>query len=176
MSSPIPKNSFKSGLSEWGKRTMSAAVGLRLGLFVVLGGCACLGCESAHYVVRGPDRGVVAIPVDTPELRAKAERLMHDQFPGGYVIDDVRVVPLGAPYRTVTRVGPVAEIETHQRHEVMLYYHAGLPAPAVPLAAATPAIGVPSSPAVMSAVQPVSLPAQPRPPDGLPPQPIPVSR
>src|SRR5262245_46353025 len=62
MSSPIPKNSFKSGLSEWGKRTMSAAVGLRLGLFVVLGGCACLGCESAHYVVRGPDRGVVAIP------------------------------------------------------------------------------------------------------------------
>jgi hypothetical protein len=153
---------------------MSAARGLRLGLFAVLSSCACLGCESAHYVLRGPDSGVVAIPEDTPELRAKAEKLMHDQFPGGYVIDDVRVVPLGRQYHTITQVGPFAEVETHQRHEVMMYYHAGQPAPAVPVG--TPVVASPPNPRVASPVQPASATVQPGPSDGLPPQPVPVNR
>src|SRR5438105_1771452 len=115
---------------------MSVVSRLRRGLLATLGlvtlGIGCLGCETAHYVVRGPNTGVVAIPEDTPELRAKAEKLMHDQFPAGYAIDEVRVVPVGHPYHTVVQVGPVAEVRTHQNHEVMLYYHSGEAAPVVP--------------------------------------------
>jgi hypothetical protein len=146
---------------------MSAARGLRLGLFLALTGCVCLGCEDAHYVVRNPDRGVVAIPRDTPELRAKAEKLMHEQFPGGYVIDDVRDVAVGRPYHTITQVGPFAEVETHQRHEVMLSYHAGLPIATLPVQAGPPGTAVP-------VVQPVSQTVPQSRPDGLPAQPVPI--
>jgi hypothetical protein len=155
---------------------MSAVQRLRLGVLAVLSGLASLGCESAHYVIRSPDRGVVAIPRDTPELRTKAEKLMHDQFPGGYVIDDVRAVPVGHPYQTITRVGPFAEVETHRRHEVMLYYHDGHLVPAVPVQAGIPVVASPPSPSVTPAVQPVSATAQPARSDGLPPQPVPVNR
>jgi hypothetical protein len=147
---------------------MSAALRVRLILLAGLSVWASQGCASAHYVERGPDRGVVAIPEDSPELRAKAEKLMHDQFPEGYVIDAVRNVPIGRPYRTITQVGPVAEIETHQRHEIMFFYHAGQAGPPVlhslPVASAPPP------------VQPASLTVQPSPADGLPAQPVPVSR
>ena len=61
-------------------------------------------------MVRHPNDGVVAIPEDTPENRAKAEKLMHEHLPDGYVIDDVRVVPVGRPYHTVVQFGPVAEV------------------------------------------------------------------
>jgi hypothetical protein len=155
---------------------MSTVRGSRLALFAVLSGCVCLGCESAHYVVREPDRGIVAIPHDSPELRAKAEELMHEQFPGGYIVDDVRVVPLGRPYHTVTQVGPFAEVETHQRHEVMFYYHAGQPVPSMPVRIATPVIAAPLGPPVTPAIQPACVATPPTTPDGLPPQPIPVAR
>ena len=136
----------------------------------------CLGCESAHYVLRSPDSGVVAIPADTPELRAKAEKLMHDQFPAGYVLDDVRVVAVGLPYRTVVQVGPIAEVKDHQRHEVMLYYHSGQAAPAPLVSVGTPVAkgAVPPSPVGAASVQPVSQTVQPALPDGLPPQPVAV--
>jgi hypothetical protein len=138
--------------------------------------CACLGCETAHYVIRNPNNGVVAIPEDTPELRAKAEKLMHEHFPNGYVIDDVRVVALGRPYETMTRVGPFAEIETHQRHETMLYYHAGQPARFVPSQVGTPVVKA-NAPAG-SITPPPPLPTSPAEPSlqqiGLPPQPVPV--
>ncbi len=80
---------------------------------------------------------------------------MHQQFPGGYVIDDVRLVAVGRPY--------------HQREEVMLYYHAG-----VPLSAGGPVVRVapPPGPMVIPPVQPASLTGQP---GGLPPQPVPVN-
>jgi hypothetical protein len=115
----------------------------------------CTGCESAHYVMRNPDRGIVGIPEDTPALRAKAEKLMHEQFPGGYVIDDVSVVVYGH----------------HHGQEVVLSYHAaGAPAPAggapvVPVAAS-------SNPYVVPHVQPAVLTQQQ---SDLPPQPIPVN-
>jgi hypothetical protein len=151
---------------------MSAGHRLRRGLLAVLSASAfCLGCETAHYALRGPDSGVVAIPEDSPEMRAKAEKLMREQFPGGYVLDEVRVVPVGRPYHTVTRVGPFAEVERHQQHEVLMYYHAGHLAPAVPMAAAVVKIASPPSPPAASPVQPASLTV---PSGGLPPQPIPV--
>jgi hypothetical protein len=169
---------------------MTAVQGSRRGKWAILGLAAglmgCLGCESAHYVVRGPDSGVVAIPSDTPELRAKAEKLMHEQFPAGYVLDDVRVVAIGHPYETVTQIGPFAEVQHHQRHEVMLYYHSGQGGPAVPVVAPViaaaptrmaPPIVVaspPPAPPVAQTVQPVSLTVQQPLPDGLPPQPVPV--
>jgi hypothetical protein len=155
---------------------MPAAREFRSGLLFVLGCCAGFGCESAHYVVRSPDSGVVAIPRDTPELRAKAEKLMHEQFPAGYVVDDVRVVPYGRPYRTITQVGPFAEVETHRRHEVMLYYHAGLPGLAMPIQTGTPVVASPPTPAMNSAVVPASASAPAAPPNGLPAQPIPVGQ
>jgi hypothetical protein len=153
---------------------MSLANGLRLGLFAFVVGGAALGCQTAHYVARYPDRGIVAIPHDTPELRAKAEKLMHDQFPAGYVIDDVRAVPLGRAYETITRVGPYAEVELHQRHEVMLYYHgqqAGVAqAPHTGEVAAYP--GTPGSGLQQTSAASVQAGA----PSGLPAQPVPVSR
>jgi hypothetical protein len=152
---------------------MSAGHVLRRDLLALLAGSVfCLGCESAHYVLRGPDNGVVAIPVDTPEMRAKAEKLMHEQFPAGYVLDEVRVVAVGRPYHTVTRVGPFAEVERHQQHEVLMYYHAGQLAPAVPMAAPVVKIASPPSSAAAPPVQPASLTV---PSGGLPPQPIPVN-
>ena len=160
-----------------GGTTMSIRRGLLRGLSAFLICCVCLGCETAHYVVRKPDSGCVAIPEDTPELRAKAEKLMHDQFPGGYVIDDVRVVPIGRPYRTVVQVGPVAEVQTHQPHEVLLTYHAGQPAPAIPVQEGAPVARVASPPAPLAppTVQPASLTVPSALPSGLPPQPIPVN-
>jgi hypothetical protein len=95
---------------------------------------------------------------------------MHEHLPGGYVIDDVRTVALGAPYRTVTQVGPVAEVEVHQRHEIMLYYHAPRAEAVVPAHYNPP-------PTATSAIT-VARPAQEVPPAvqgaGLPQQPIPI--
>jgi hypothetical protein len=125
-------------------------------LFTALICCAALGCETAHYVIRNPGDGVVAIPEDTPELRAKAEKLMHEQFPSGYVIDNVRVVALGGPHE--------------HREEVMLFYHAGAPTSASDrvVSRATP----PNPAVVIPHVQPASLTAQPA---ELPAHPVPVN-
>jgi hypothetical protein len=138
---------------------MSAVLGVRLGRVATLGLVAtllgCMGCESAHYVMRNPDRGAVAIPEDTPALRAKAEKLMHDQFPGGYVIDDVRVVVYGH----------------HHGQEVMLSYHsAEAPTPAG--GAPVVPVGTSPNPYVVPHVQPALLTQQQ---GGLPPQPVPVN-
>ena len=49
------------------------------------------GCSSARYVMRDPDRGVVAIPSNSTAWpfnhRKKAEQMMQEHFPEGYVID-----------------------------------------------------------------------------------------
>ena len=155
-----------------GETVMSTVRKLRLSWValsgLVAGFIGCPGCQSAYYVIRNPDRGVVSIPEDTPELRAKAEKLMHEQFPGGYVVDDVRVVAIGRP--------------RHMHDEVMLYYHAGVPtmagAPVVPAAVPPGAAVVPHVQPASLTGQPNALPAQPgslpAQQGGLPPQPIPV--
>jgi hypothetical protein len=146
---------------------MSATKGLRfcqaatLGLAVQFVGCSSF--ENAHYVVRNPTSGVVAIPEDTPELRAKAEKLMHEQFPGGYVIDDVHVVDVGRLH--------------HPHPEVMLYYHAGAASWAGGPVVVHPAgsgfiVDSHVQPAAASAAQPAATSAAQ--PGGLPPMPIPV--
>jgi hypothetical protein len=147
---------------------MSLAKGLRAGLLLALACCGLAGCAHPHYVVKNPDSGVIAIAEDTPELRAKAEQLMHEHLPGGYVIDDVRMVPLGAPYETVTQVGPFAEVSVHQRHEYLLRYHAARPEAVVPVGYSPP----PTASVATSARPPQEAPATV--PGGLPPQPVPV--
>jgi hypothetical protein len=147
---------------------MSLSGELRAGLLFALVACGVLGCEHPHYVIRNPDGGVIAIAEDTPELRARAERLMHEHLPGGYVIDAVRTVPLGSPYQTVTQAGPFAEVEVHQRHEVMLYYHAPRPEAVVPARynpppAASATTSARPAQEAPSAVQGPDLPAQPVP-------------
>jgi len=56
---------------------------------ILLGSTAC-GC--VRYVQKGPDYGVVAMPMDTNvwpfQFRQKAEKLMQDHFPNGYVIEN----------------------------------------------------------------------------------------
>jgi hypothetical protein len=146
---------------------MSLAKGLRAGLLTALACCGLVGCEHPHYVIKTPENGIIAIAENTPELRARAEQLMHEHFPAGYVIDDVREVPLGHPYKTVTQVGPFAEVEYHQRHEVMLYYHVAQPAAVVP-ARYNPPPAPPAEPARPTAPAPSAASG------GLPPQPIPV--
>lgn len=53
---------------------------------VLLWMVAFAGCHSARYVEKGPDEGIVAIPVDNDGNRKKAEELMSRHFPGGYEI------------------------------------------------------------------------------------------
>lgn len=49
------------------------------------------GCQSARYVLRESDRGIVAIPANTNiwpwKHRDDAEKLMKQHFPAGYQID-----------------------------------------------------------------------------------------
>lgn len=49
------------------------------------------GCQSARYVLRESDRGIVAIPANTNmwpwKHRDDAEKLMQQHFPNGYQID-----------------------------------------------------------------------------------------
>ena len=61
-------------------------------VLIVLGlALAATGCQSARYVMRDPAQGVVAIPDNSngwPSYnRKKAEKLMQEHFPEGYVID-----------------------------------------------------------------------------------------
>ena len=44
------------------------------------------GCQSARYVVRESDHGIVAIPVGSERYRRDAEELMQEHFPDGYTI------------------------------------------------------------------------------------------
>jgi hypothetical protein len=53
---------------------------------VALGLFALAGCQSARYVVRESDHGVVAIPLDSSQYRKEAEELMREHFPDGYTI------------------------------------------------------------------------------------------
>ncbi|HUG90839.1 MAG TPA: hypothetical protein VML55_08405 [Planctomycetaceae bacterium] len=53
---------------------------------VVLVLASLAGCQSARYVVRESDHGVVAIPLDTPKYRREAEELMREHFPDGYTV------------------------------------------------------------------------------------------
>ncbi len=148
---------------------MRTGEGLRRAAWLLLICGACLGCQTAHVVTRYPDGGVIAIPEDTPELRAKAEKLMKEHLPLGYVVTDVRMIPLGHPYQTVVQVGPIAEVETHQRHEFLLTYHA----PGT--TASAPAPYPPPPPSVaQNTPPPVQRVSAPSLPDGLPAQPIPV--
>jgi hypothetical protein len=134
----------------------------------------CLGCTSAHYVIKNPDSGVIAIPEDRPELRAQAEKLMHVHLPQGYVIDQARDVAVGPPHRTVVQVGFVREVQWRQDHEVFLYYHALGKAPAYPVSATPLPIQVVPSAAPVAAAPVPAAPTAAQPPAGLPPQPLPL--
>lgn len=63
-----------------------------------------LGC--ARSVVRGPDYGVVAIPANTDiwpmRFRTKAERIMREHFPEGYVIEHEEETVVGQTVDTET--------------------------------------------------------------------------
>jgi len=62
-----------------------------LSLVVALTAVGVSGCQSARYVLREPDRGIVAIPANTNmwpwKHRDDAEILMKQHFPAGYQID-----------------------------------------------------------------------------------------
>ena len=45
-----------------------------------------VGCQSARYVVREADHGVVAIPVGSDRYRREAEQLMQEHFPDGFTV------------------------------------------------------------------------------------------
>ncbi len=44
------------------------------------------GCESARYVSKNADEGIIALPSDNERNRKKAERMMAAHFPDGYEI------------------------------------------------------------------------------------------
>lgn len=49
------------------------------------------GCTAARYVMRNPEQGVIAIPANTNHWpsrnREKADSLMLEHFPSGYVVE-----------------------------------------------------------------------------------------
>lgn len=61
------------------------------------------GCQTARYVLREPDHGVVAIPSDGQnfpnDYREQAALLMADHFPDGYRLTGEELVHSG-PQRT----------------------------------------------------------------------------
>jgi hypothetical protein len=71
---------------------LSSADPMRRPLLTVLSfavACAVSGCKAppeARYVMRSDDVGVVAMPRDTPENRARAYALMQSHFPEGFEI------------------------------------------------------------------------------------------
>lgn len=65
------------------------------------------GCQSARYVSKGPDEGVIALPADTPRHRQRAEELMAAHFPAGYEI----------VFEEEVKVGSVT------RHQASTHYH-----------------------------------------------------
>lgn len=133
------------------------------------------GCTSARYVALEPNGGVVAIPDNSNSWptrnRDKAEALMRQKCPQGYVIEREGEVVVGSTDHTEThaaRTGDpahdarlntqVSQDTTHQdRTEWRIWFRAK-GAPPEPLPAGPPAV----------------VPASYRPSAGLPPQPVPV--
>jgi hypothetical protein len=95
---------------------------------VLLAGLVILacGCGGARYVVREPDRGIVAIPSNTPKNQAKAAELMLAHFPQGYVIDDEQEAQVGHWSNAIQYVGPWHTYAMPPRHEWYISYH-GMP-------------------------------------------------
>jgi len=101
-----------------------------------------VGCQSARYVLKEPDRGVVAIPVSALNWpvnhRKAAEKLMADHFPEGYVIDREEEVVVGQRTHyyedahesededdgSIIRIGGVSGFaETEPKRELRIFYH-----------------------------------------------------
>lgn len=68
-------------------------------VFVGLVTLSVSGCCSVRRVERMPDCGVIAMPADTNawplRYRDKADELMRQHFPGGYVIESEEEVVVG---------------------------------------------------------------------------------
>ncbi|MFP6752266.1 MAG: hypothetical protein VB855_11355 [Pirellulaceae bacterium] len=72
-------------------------------ILFVIGAIGFTGCQSARYVLKEVDHGVVAIPsTETWPVnhREKADMLMHQHFPTGYDIVREEEVPVGAETST----------------------------------------------------------------------------
>ena len=74
-----------------------------LTILFAIGSIGFTGCQSARYVLKEADHGVVAIPsMETWPVnhREKADMLMHRHFPTGYDIVREEEVPVGAETST----------------------------------------------------------------------------
>jgi hypothetical protein len=61
--------------------------------------CTLTGCQTARYIVRDADQGVIAIPADGQnfpnDYRDEAALLMAQHFPGGYRLTGEELVRIG---------------------------------------------------------------------------------
>ena len=74
-----------------------------LTLLCAIGSIGFTGCQSARYVLKEADHGVVAIPSTVTwsvNHREKADILMHQHFPGGYDVVREEEVAVGAETST----------------------------------------------------------------------------
>ena len=65
--------------------------------------CSLVGCQSARYVLRSENEGIVAIPSNSTwpvNHREHAEELMQQHFPEGYVIEQEEEVVVGQVTQT----------------------------------------------------------------------------
>jgi hypothetical protein len=93
------------------------------------------GCQTARYVHKTGNTGVVAIPADTSAWpfyhRRQAEELMQKQFPQGYVVESEGEEVIGIDtdrnnYGHVNVGGPVSltvgDVSTRNRTEWRIQY------------------------------------------------------
>lgn len=109
-------------------------IGARLSMVLALVVSALAGCQSARYVTKDADHGVIAIPSNAARFRRQAEKLMAGHFPEGFAVSEEEAAP---PVSATAGAG-----SRRNRGEWRItYYRVGRPGPpdAVPAAPAVTA-------------------------------------
>lgn len=98
---------------------------------------ACSGCQSARYVSRESETGVIAVSIDQttwlPQSRLTAEKMMATHFPDGYevikeeevVLGEVITGELPAEPEPEAVIRPVSATRYHRmagKREYRIYY------------------------------------------------------
>lgn len=126
-----------------------------LGSLVLAGACGCMECRLLHET---PEGGVVSIPNNSNQwptyYRNRAEYLMHQKCPEGYVIDREEVVadnPAAQdgrkPYEHYEYNGAYERITKYLREEYHLTFHRVGSGRRVPPPSVAPGAAIPTAPA-----------------------------
>jgi len=120
------------------KTSARRAVFRMLGTPILMAACGCAG--GVHLVSQSPEGGVIAIPTNSDQwpthYRSRAERLMEQTCPTGYVIDHEEIV-VEKPARSGKEApnddeyyeynGALQKISNYRRETYRITFHAAPP-------------------------------------------------